>query len=257
MEQPNGAFLAPNLQPAGASLFHVALGLLGALVLHLSLLGLMLYFSQNVEEPPDYRPPREIITAELVKKGAARPPDALPDRVGGRPKDPDAIKVRSDPDQPATAPDKKAEEDPKKRPSLSDLLKANKDAPVSTDGVGPGGEANGGDPNGSENGTANAGAVSGWGAELGAVFHKYFRRPSVISDEECARLVAKVTIKLSDDLRLADFSIKQPSGNDIFDSAIGPALTQLQDDGVRLPEPPDGSLIGRRITVVFECKERS
>jgi hypothetical protein len=244
----------------------VTVATLGTLAVHALVVGLMIAFSGTPEEPEE-RPQRTIITTQLAKLGGGGKiaPDALPTKKTPSAKAPDAMPNPTAPKDPTIKPTPtNSDEETPRKPTLDDLLKKNaSNRPSDTEGEGEGdGPPGPGVANGSPNGTSlDPNARAGYLAELGSLFHRYYKRSSTISDSECRSLSVVVKLKVADDLRVLDFEIVTPSGNDVFDSSVGPAFAQMIDEKIRLPEPPSdagittGYLTSGRAKIQFNCAE--
>lgn len=254
------------VQVAPRETSHIIGGIAGTTLVHALVIALALSFTGGGEEP-ESRPQRTIITTQLAKLGGGGKiaPDALPTKKEPSPKVSEAMPNPTAPKDPTAKPIPKSnDEDTTKKPTLQELLKNNASArPSDTEGEGEGdGPPGPGVANGSPNGTSlDPNARAGYLSELGSLFHRYYKRSSTISDSECARLSVTVKLKLGSDLRVLDYEVVNESGNEVFDSSVGPAFAQMIDEKVRLPEPPPDAgittdyLTSGRAKIQFNCAE--
>lgn len=269
-----GAINVGPLRPQGLNTTGLIGGIFGTLLIHGTILALAFYFSRPPEEKEEYTPPRRVIIATQVPKlggsgGAKVDPQALPDKPKPPPsKAPEGMAAPiPDPEKPPQTPtdnNKKPtppQETPKK-PSLEELIRQNAQGQATEEGEGEGTGSGPGVANGSPTGTGtDPNAAAGWIAEVGSLIHTYWTRPGSISDAKCRTLVAEVRVKLNNNLAIEEYELKRSSGNDIFDSSLGPAFGRMITDGARFPMPPPEAGISKkqltsgRLVIQFTCEK--
>jgi hypothetical protein len=235
-------------------------GFLGTFLVHALGAITALYFSRQPKAEFE-KPERTIVMTELAKLGGGGklPQEFMPTKevpVADVPKN--AMADPTKPTENKPTPTQTENKPTNQKPSLEDLLKKNaSQKPSDTEGQGEGDAPPGpGQADGSENGTADKGK-KGWEAEAGSYLKKFWSRSNAISESECASLVVGIKIKFDSALHIESYDIVSPSGNDIFDSSIGPALGKLIDEGSSFPAPPASmglNLAGKKLKIDYRCQ---
>ena len=116
-----------------------------------------------------------------------------------------------------------------------------------------------GSPDGIEEGTettATPGDV--YRGRLYAFFRRGWTIPTTLSRDEASSMTAIVNVEIGEQLEIAGFSIRQGSGNALFDQSVTDQITRLQQSGERIPPPPEevaSQYIGQTIAVRFHGRQ--
>lgn len=216
-------------------------GLVGILVAHI---GLPLAFlaviaalaaSGIADTEPDSFVEEQVIEATFVRLGEKRDPDKLPDRKvpikSTAPDDSIVISKVNEPPPPEKKEDEKKpdkpEEDPIKR--LGDRAQMFAEIQEQRELEG--------DPQGVEDGTdteAKAGNI--YAGQLSAFFKRGWTVPTTLGDT--SKLVTRVSIEITRDLKIGDFEIVRSSGEPVYDQSVEDRLNELKTLQTTLPEPP-------------------
>ena len=261
MEMPTSVQQFAPLRKTSQDPLTMGAGVLGTFVIHALGAITALYFSRQPKAEFE-KPERTIVMAELAKLGGGGklPKEFMPTKD---------VPTQDVPKNAMADPTKPVDPNPKptptennkptnQKPSLEDLLKKNaSQKPSDTEGQGEGDAPPGpGQADGSENGTADKGGRKGWEAEAGSYLKKYWSRSSTISDGDCSSLVTKIRIEFDSALHIESCDITTPSGNDIFDSSVCPAIGKLIDERSTFPAPPESmnlNLAGKKLKIDFRC----
>ena len=119
-----------------------------------------------------------------------------------------------------------------------------------------------GSEQGAENGTETdplkARAADMYRAQLQAWFAQHFQIRGKLPFDKLKKLHAAVTVMVTDDRKVASFSVVQPSGDPTFDAEVQAALSRIQSSGAELPAPPPmyPDMLGKSLPVGFACTIR-
>ena len=110
-----------------------------------------------------------------------------------------------------------------------------------------------GDPDGIVEGTKASGTEEE--IYLGKLY-SYFRRgwqvPTLISDDELAKLACVLELSITSDGRVGEYEITRSSGNEAFDESVRRRMSQAE--GAKLPAPPESvadRVLGETISLRF------
>lgn len=173
------------------------------------------------------KPTNELyLDVKLMKFGAKRDLSFLPKTQAAKTPDKATLKVT---DQPDKAPNKDRPKDEPKAPDLSKLNEAMKNI-QNDERSGPLEE---GDPHGVKGGTANEASGDPYIQAIVAAVLEKWTVPTMLTPGQLLKLQAAACLKIDDSGRLVEFTITEPSGNNLFDGSLLSALGSIRD----LPKP--------------------
>jgi TonB family protein len=216
--------------------------------------GVEALFSSSADLPP---PPIEVIETRFVRLGKQRPKRRLPSKevpaAQQSARAPAAPESESAAPVPSSGEEKGLTKPKKKRQRQDDDLLATlgeRAGAISDLRKGPELE---GHEEGIIEGTKSTGDEKD--LYLGKLY-TYFRRgwqvPTLIPDDELAKLTCVIELSITDDGRVGDYEVKRPSGNEAFDDSVRRRVNQAK--GADIPEPPETvakQVLGQTISLRF------
>ncbi len=251
-EQPTPAEVVGGIGfTLGALILLPLLALLSGLVVG----GMQSIFGSGVDELPP--PPIEVIETRFVRLGKKRNPHRMPmkeiphaQQTAPVPKAPDSEPAAA---VPSGKQDRGLAKPKRKRTQRDeDLLSQLGERAGAISDLTKGPELEG-DPEGIVEGTKASGSEEE--IYLGKLY-SYFRRgwqvPTLISDEELAKLACVLELSITTDGRVGEYEIKRSSGNEAFDDSVRRRMSQAE--GAQLPKPPESvadRVLGETISLRF------
>jgi hypothetical protein len=186
-------------------------------------------------KPPTTFLEEQVVEATFVRLGEKKDPDKLPDRkVPVKHTAPDDSIVVSKDNEPPPPPDKPDEVRPP-RPEEDPLTRLGDRAQIFAE-IQEQRELEG-DPDGVPEGTdteAKAGNI--YAGQLSSFFKRGWTVPTTLGDT--SKLVTRVSIEITRDLKIGDFEITRSSGDALYDQSVEDRLNELKTLQTTLPEPP-------------------
>jgi len=244
-----GSPLSRSMWLGGATL--VVAAHVGAPLLFIAVLS-ALAASGIADTTPETFVEEQVVEATFVRLGEKRDPDKLPDRKvpikHTAPDDSTVVSKDNDP-PPPDKPDAgvrppRPEEDPLTR--LGDRAQIFAEIQEQRELEG--------DPEGVPEGTdteAKAGNI--YAGQLSAFFKRGWTVPTTLGDT--SKLVTRVSIEITRDLKIGEFEIVRSSGEPVYDQSVEDRLNELKALQTTLPEPPPEvaeQYLGKRIDFNFK-----
>jgi hypothetical protein len=218
---------------AGGAVFVVLAHLGAPLLFFLIISGLAA--SGIADTTPDTYIEEQVVEATFVRLGEKRDPDKLPDRkVPVKHTAPDDSTVVSKDNDPPP-PDKPDAGVRPPRPEENPLTTLGDRAQIFAE-IQAQRELEG-DPEGVPEGTdTEAKAGNLYAGQLSAFFKRGWSVPTTLGDT--SKLVTRVTIEITRDLKVGDFEIVKSSGEPLYDQSVEDRLNELKTLQTTVPEPP-------------------
>ncbi|MGF1466923.1 MAG: TonB C-terminal domain-containing protein [Sandaracinaceae bacterium] len=96
-----------------------------------------------------------------------------------------------------------------------------------------------GSPDGVEGGTETAEEGNVYRGRIATFFRRGWSVPTTLPAEVVRGLTAVVEVEIGEDLRIAGYRLRQPSGNPLFDESALAQIQRLKDAGTPIPPPPE------------------
>jgi TonB C terminal len=229
-----------------------ALGVMLALAVHvvpLAVLTTRAVRTHRTETDALPPPPPPVIAASLLKRGALRDPQRLPDRVVPQERTAKHEELTASRETPRSAP-LDAGPPPPERTKDSDLanLIAHSDPFAEVPRVQPDvGHALGVDA-GRETDPANVHAGDLYAETLAEFFRTQWAIPSVITPGNARKLCAVFRLRLGATMQVTDVvrEAQRSSGSELFDDSVRSMLLELKEQRTPLPPPPSASAAAYR-----------
>lgn len=217
--------------------------------------GMQSIFGTGVDELPP--PPIEVIETRFVRLGKKRNPRRMPMKEIPHAQQTAPVPTAPDSEPAAAVPsgkqDKGLAKPKRKRPQRDeDLLSQLGERAGAISDLTKGPELEG-DPDGIVEGTKASGNEEE--IYLGKLY-SYFRRgwqvPTLISDDELAKLACVLELAITSDGRVGEYEITRSSGNEAFDDSVRRRMSQAE--GAKLPAPPESvadRVLGETISLRF------
>ena len=111
---------------------------------------------------------------------------------------------------------------------------------------------------GTETDPLRARAADMYKEQLASWFASRFQIRGKIPFDHLKTLSALVSVTVTEDRKVASFSVLKPSGDSTFDAEVNATLTRIQSSGVELPAPPPmyPEMLGKSQTFKLHCSNR-